>query len=464
MIKFGTDGWRAVIAEDFTFDGVRQVAGAIASYVLAHHGEGRGVVVGYDTRFLSTRFADAAARVLLDNGIRVLKTDRDAPTPVVAHAVKATGAFGAVMITASHNPPEYNGIKFIPEYAGPASPEITGEIERYLASEGETRPGKRLSAAETIDPRPAYLESLRKLVDTEAIARSGLPVFYDAMYATGRGYLDKLLERVSPGVLHDWPDPLFGGGMPEPKEEFLGELKKKVVAAHGIGLATDGDADRFGVIDSDGSYVTPNELIALLLYYLVEHRGFKGAVARTIATTHLIDRIAARYGLPVRETPVGFKHIGACMREEAVIIGGEESGGLSILGHLPEKDGILACALATEMRCVTGKPLLDTLRDLMVQVGAVSSRRVDMHIEASAKDRLLASLKENPPGELAGLAVERIVAIDGLKLLLAHNNWVLIRPSGTEPLIRIYFESDTPARRDILISAMHSLIERVTAS
>ena len=452
MIKFGTDGWRAIMAEDFTFSGVRKVAAAIACHVNAHGGAQRGVVVGYDTRFLSDRFADAAATVLLDKGIRVLRTVRDTPTPVVAHAVRDTGAFGAIMITASHNPPEYNGIKFIPEYAGPASPEITAEIEGFL-SDVEVAATHNLQS-EALDPTAPYLKHMHTLVDTAAIAKAGIPLFYDAMYSTGRGYLEALLSDANLAALHTNPDPLFGGGMPEPKEEFLSELTARVVETKGFGMATDGDADRFGIIDTNGAYITPNQLIALLLYYLVEYRQFKGAVARTVATTHLIDRIAALYNLPVRETPVGFKYIGECMRKEQVIIGGEESGGLSILGHLPEKDGILACALAAEMRAVVGKPLTAILADLAQKVGPVYSRRIDLHLDNARKNALIERIETAPPANPAGLAVQDVKTIDGVKLILARNSWVLMRPSGTEPLVRIYIESETPELLENLIETM----------
>lgn len=456
MIKFGTDGWRAIMAEEFTFDGVRKVSNAIAEFVLNHEGAARGIIVGYDTRFLSPRFADAAAQVLQQRGIKVWKTIRDTPTPVVAYAVSHRHAFGAIMITASHNPPEYNGIKFIPQYAGPASPEITAEIEKYLASE-EVRPASSVDV-DVLDPRPAYLEHIATLVDTGAIADSGLALYYDAMYGTGRGYLDAILSQADPTVLHNKLDPLFGGGMPEPKEEYLGELRSLVSERGGLGLATDGDADRFGVIDFDGTYVTPNQLIALLLHYLVRHKHLTGTVVRTVATTHLIDRIAAACGLTVRETPVGFKFIGECMRNEPVVIGGEESGGLSILGHLPEKDGLLACALAAEMRAVTGKPLIHTLNEVMAEVGPAFSRRIDLHLNASGKERLLERLKSNPPLSVGGLTVEGLVTVDGVKMLLSNHSWILVRPSGTEPLVRIYVESDSPNLRDRLIEGVQALV------
>lgn len=460
------------MAEDFTFSGVRKVAAAIACHVNAHGGAQQGIVVGYDTRFLSDRFADAAATVLLNKGIRVLRTIRDTPTPVVAHAVRDTGAFGAIMITASHNPPEYNGIKFIPEYAGPASPEITTEIEGFLndvegdgdsgagdcAGDCKGAPAPAAPSAnmqpETFDPSGPYLKHMHTLIDTAAIAKAGIPLFYDAMYSTGRGYLEALLNNANLTALHTTPDPLFGGGMPEPKEEFLSELTARVVDSKGFGMATDGDADRFGIIDSNGAYITPNQLIALLLYYLVDYRGFKGAVARTVATTHLIDRIAGLYHLPVRETPVGFKYIGECMRKEQVIIGGEESGGLSILGHLPEKDGILACALAAEMRAVIGKPLTAILEDLVQKVGPVYSRRIDLHLDNERKNELIERIKNAPPTNPAGLVVLDVKTIDGVKLLLSRNSWVLMRPSGTEPLVRIYIESETPELLENLIETM----------
>lgn len=464
-IKFGTDGWRALMYDEFTVGPVRRVVQAIADYVRRHGGEERGLVVGYDARFFSDRFAEEAARVLLANGIRVFTLPRDLPTPVVAFAVKQQAAFGAIMFTASHNPPEYNGIKFIPAYAGPATPEITGEIEAFLAGQsGELHPleakpedGARLVA---IDPVPAYLEHLAGLVDREAIARAGLHLIVDPMYGSGRGLLARFLgEYCRVETIHDHRDPLFGGMMPDPQEANLAELRARVICApNALGLATDGDADRFGIVDGDGTYLTPNQVIALLLFHLVRNRGWKGVVARTVATTHLIDRIAAAYGLATIETPVGFKYIGEAMRTKPVVIGGEESGGLSIRGHIPEKDGILACALAAEMRAVTGRSLIATLAELYREYGGAYTKRLDLHLPQEEKERLIRSFLEDPPARVLGHEVVEVRRIDGLKCLLASGAWFLLRPSGTEALVRAYVEAPSVAERDALVAWLEEAI------
>ena len=355
VIKFGTDGWRDLMYDRFNLPNVRLVVQAIADYTLAHNGQERGVVVGYDARFFSDFFATEAAAVLTANGIKVFLGERDLPTPVVAFAVKQQQAFGAIMFTASHNPPEYNGIKFIPEYAGPASLEITKEIEANLAKLAEGQKPVLLTANNSLlvklDPTQDYLSRLHELVDTEAISKAGLEIYVDPMYGSGRGFLSKLLSECRVTEIHGQRDPLFGGFLPDPQGKYLGELMALVRKGNNaLGLATDGDADRFGIVDSDGTFLTPNQVITLLLFHLIKVRGYTGVVARSVSTTHMIDRLGELYGVKTLETPVGFKYIGELMRTKSVIIGGEESGGLSIQGHLPEKDGVLAGALIAEMR------------------------------------------------------------------------------------------------------------------
>ena len=452
-ISFGTDGWRGILAEDFTFDNVRLVTRAVAGYL---HGQGlaeRGVVVGYDNRFLSERFAAAVTGVLTGQRIPVYLTGRSAPTPLVAFAVKLHNAGGAVMLTASHNPPEYNGFKFIPEYAGPALPHITGEIENNI---------KRLQAEEgaldfpaddpdgnlvtTIDPFQEYARHLATLVDLEAIRKAGLKVAVDPMYGAGTGYLEDLLKQagVSVTAIHNHRDPLFGGGMPEPTAESLGELRELVTkGGMHLGLALDGDADRFGIIDANGEFITPNQYLPILFYHLLNARGMRGPAARTVATTHQLDRIAERYGLTVEETSVGFKYIGQCLAEKGAVLGGEESGGLSVQGHVPEKDGLLAGLLAAEMVAFYGTGLTGLLNRVAEEFGRVYSRRLDVHTTQAEKERVLGVLKNLEPGALAGYRVTGRNALDGVKLLLEGGAWVLIRPSGTEPLFRIYVEAAT---------------------
>ncbi|NLW46332.1 MAG: phosphoglucomutase/phosphomannomutase family protein [Firmicutes bacterium] len=463
-IKFGTDGWRDYMYDRFNLPNVQRVVNAIASYTKDNHGAERGLVIGYDARFFSDFFAKKAAEVLTAQGIRVFLSKRDYPTPLTAFAVTHYQAFGAIMFTASHNPPEYNGVKFIPEYAGPASLEITKAIEGNLIkhSEADTASGEPVPQLVTaIDPTEAYLKLLRKLIDVDTVKKAGLNLVIDPMYATGRGFLTALFKDCSVREIHNRRDPLFGGAMPDPQKDYLGELIALVQSkSNSIGLATDGDADRFGIVDSDGTYINPNQVISLLLWHLITNRGLKGIAARSVATTHMIDRLGDLYGVEAVETPVGFKYIGEMMRTRPVIIGGEESGGLSIQGHLPEKDGILACALMAELRAVTGKPLLATLKDLYTKVGEFYSNRLDIHLSESAKATVLELCKVSPPEMIGTVKVNEVRTLDGFKFILANGSWFLIRPSGTEPLIRIYFEANSNEDLQVLTTDVRQLLEQ----
>jgi alpha-D-glucose phosphate-specific phosphoglucomutase len=451
-ITFGTDGWRAVIAEEFTFANVRLVSQAVADY-LKEQGKGEnGLVIGYDNRFLSERFAEAVAEVIAGNGIPVWLTVGATPTPVTAFAIKVHQTAGALMITASHNPPDYNGIKFIPEYAGPAVPEITQSIEERIFALQKGEKVKKISLKEAqdqglvrdLDPKPEYLQHLRNLLDLHAISRTSPRIVVDPMWGAGIGYIEELLgdfcREIS--VIHGYRDVLFGGTMPEPKEEVLSELREAVVRGKAdLGLALDGDADRFGVVDRDGSFITPNEVIYLLLYYLLEYRRWRGPVARTVATTHMVDRIAEDYGLPVVETPVGFKYIGQSLLHHHSILGGEESGGLSVQRHIPEKDGILALALVVEMMAATGKSLREFQAEIVEKYGKLVSARLDLKCGPEEKAKVLEKLDLWSPQEINGVKVENRITKDGVKFLLADGSWLLVRASGTEPLFRIYVEA-----------------------
>lgn len=453
-IAFGTDGWRGILAEDFTFDNVRLVTRAVAQYIITHNFAERGVVIGYDNRFLSERFASEIAEVLSSRGISVYLTGRATPTPVVAFAVKLHNAGGAVMLTASHNPPEYNGFKFIPEYAGPALPHITSEIEANIQKLQEAGPDgdEGLKAPENapvtfIDPYDDYARHLATLVDMGAIGRAGLKVAVDPMFGAGVGYLEDLLKQAGAVVesIHNHRDPLFGGSLPEPTAKSLTELRELVTKGGArLGLALDGDADRFGIIDANGDYITPNQFLPLLFYHLLMVRGLRGPVARTVATTHLLDRMAQRYGLQVDETSVGFKYIGQCLAEKGAVLGGEESGGLSIKGHVPEKDGILAGLLAAEIMAIHGKSLTELLGQVAGEFGRLYSERLDVHTSPADKERIMGVLKGLEPETLAGRKVSGKVTKDGVKLVLEGGSWVLIRASGTEPLFRIYVEANSP--------------------
>nr|HPN66254.1 phosphoglucomutase/phosphomannomutase family protein [Candidatus Omnitrophota bacterium] len=348
VIKFGTSGWRAVIADKFTFANVRKASLGIAGYVKAHHSSKKTpplVVIGHDTRFNSREFATAAAKILAANGVKVLLTDRDTPTPVISYQVINKKADGAINITASHNPPEYNGLKFSPYHGGPASPEVTAEIEKRAAAIKKDIPEPAVSdlkyPIEVFDPRPEYFARIRNLVDLETIRKAKPKVVVDVMHGTGRGYLDRILKECGCDVevLNDNLDVLFGGHPPEPAKDNIGKMLSEVKKRKArLGLGVDGDADRFGIVDESGRFYTPDEVIALLFKHLIETRPRLPKVARTHSTTTLIDRIAAKYGIEVVETPIGFKYIGEVLQTGKCIIGGEESGGLSIANHVPEKD------------------------------------------------------------------------------------------------------------------------------
>ncbi|MEW6574713.1 MAG: phosphoglucomutase/phosphomannomutase family protein [Bacillota bacterium] len=444
-IRFGTDGWRGVIARDFTFTNLELVVKAVAAYLRIEGLADKGAVVAYDNRFLADRFAAAAAEELQRWGIKVYLPHQPVPTPAAAFAIKQLGAGGAVVLTASHNPPEYCGIKFIPKYAGPALPDVTARIEALL-TEDPIPPAGPLAPVVELDPMEDYFAHLFTLVDGEAIRRAGLKIVVDPMYGAGIGYLDGVLERsgVTVSAIHNRRDPLFGGGLPDPSEVRLGELRDAVAnsGAH-LGLALDGDADRLGIISADGTYVSPNQMLAITCYHLLEARGWRGPVARTVATTHSVDRIAAGYGVEVFETPVGFKYIGRYLRDLGCICGGEESGGLSIRGHVPEKDGILAGILAAEVVAVHGKPLTAVLDEISERFGRTAGIRKDYRTTPEEKERIMDILSRFRPSEFAGEAIKSRNEIDGVKLELAGGAWVLVRASGTEPVFRVYSEAAT---------------------
>ncbi|WP_400163233.1 phosphoglucomutase/phosphomannomutase family protein [Brevibacillus sp. TJ4] len=449
-IRFGTDGWRAIVADGFTMENVRLVAQAIASYTKENGQTEQPVLVGHDTRFLGRRFAEEVVRVLTANGLTTYLVNEAAPTPAVAFGVKHFAASGAVMITASHNPPEYNGIKYIPDYAGPATPAITARLEKWIeriaasrevltCSLREAQEAKRM---QVIVLRPHYEAHLRRLVNLDVLKDSALHVVVDAMHGAGIGYVSGLLREagVQTASIREQLDPSFGGNLPEPTDKHLALLKQEVVQRQAsMGLANDGDADRFGLVDETGRYIPPNDVLVLLAYHLVKNRKLSGRIVRTVATTHLLDRVAAEYGLEVVETPVGFKYIGAHMLKGDVLIGGEESGGASILGHIPEKDGVLINLLLAELCAWEGKPIGDILQDVHGRFGRLFNTRLDVPL-AHKQDRL-SQLMAAPPSQFGPYPVKESHELDGKKLLLEGGHWILIRPSGTEPLVRIYCEA-----------------------
>lgn len=450
-IKFGTDGWRALIARDFTFESTRIVAQGIAGYIKSNNLLKQGVVIGYDNRFLSPEFARECAQVLVGNGIKVYIADKAMPTPVTAFAVRVTGAGGAIMITASHNPPEYNGIKFIPEYAGPAMPDITEYIENEANRilEGgkvyqlDLEEARELGLVSDIDIEKDYINHLLAMVNQDAIRGSNLKIVVNPMFGAGIGYLDKILTGLGCEVytINNYRDVLFGGVLPEPTRHNLSDLQWAVNNQKAdVGLALDGDADRFGIVDNKGEFINPNQLMSLLFDHLLKTRNFRGAVCRSVATTRMLDRVARKNGLGVIETPVGYKYIGQCMREKGCMLGGEESGGLSIFGHIPEKDGILAGLLTVEMIACSGKNLTEISEAFAAEYGWMVSERFDISIRFQDKPMVLEKINKYSPKTIAGIRVAAH-SQESNKIELEDGSWVLIRCSDTEPVCRIYVET-----------------------
>src|SRR5512147_1628594 len=463
-IKFGTSGWRGVIADDFTFSSVRVVTQAIADHITAKGLREKGVVVGYDTRFLSERFAAEAVKVLAANGIHSYLSNRDVPTPAVSFEIIRRKAAGGINFTASHNPPEYNGLKFSSAWGGPALPETTKDIETRANALGDRNSiavmplgeAKQKGMVEDSDLRRFYLEDLKKKIDFEPIRKAKLKIAVDLLYGTGRDYLDTLLRDAGCAVtvVHGHRDPMFGGRSPEPSEENLAELSEMIRKGRfDIGLAVDGDADRFGVVDSDGTYINPNQVLALALDYLCRTRGWKGGAARSIATSHLIDAVAKKHGIEVYETGVGFKYIGDLLVQGKIIFGGEESAGMTVKDHVPEKDGILACLLVAELVSAERKPIRELLKRLYKEVGTVLNQRINIHITDSNRAGLNARLSQ-PLSELGDLRVKgKKTTADGTKYMLEDDSWVLMRASGTEPVVRLYVESSSEDKIKELVEA-----------
>jgi len=456
-ISFGTDGWRAVISETFTFANLRLLAQAIADLVREDGLDGKHVVVGYDTRFLSDRYGAEVARVMAGNGIKTLLATPDAPTPAISYAVKSTGAAGGVMITASHNAPRYNGVKLKASYGGSATKEQSRRVEVHLRDNEELARGPNLidfeiaqkqGLIEKFNPAPTYYAHLKELVDLDAICKVNPRVIHDAMYGSGRGYIKGLLGGVGCQVheVRGEMNPGFGGIHPEPLQKYLGMLAAAIQAGFGtMGLATDGDADRIGAMDEQGNFVDPQRIFAIVLRYLIEERGMTGMVIRTVSTTRMIDRLARRHNLPLRETPVGFDVIAETMINDDVLMGGEESGGMSIKGHIPEGDGILMGLLLLEVMAHSGKTLEELVDDIHADVGPAHYARSDLRLRHPVnKKEMVTRLCDEAPNEIAGLKVSNVSTLDGVKYLMDDESWLLIRPSGTEPVLRVYAEGTSP--------------------
>lgn len=443
-IKFGTDGWRAITGQDFNDENVDIVTSAIGKYVFETFGINKKIIIGYDPRNKADEYSFRCAEHLRDTGFEVLYSKKILPTPVLAYNAKLLNAC-AIMFTASHNPPEYLGIKFIPDYAGPATSDITDKLVQNL---GKNIPPQRLGSLTLYDFLPEYEKQLEKIIDFDKIKNlKNTNIIFDGFYSASIGYFDHILEKhginfKTMNMLHDTN---FGGGMPDPKPKFLKDLIEKVKSTpNAIGLANDGDADRFGVINENGEYVSPNEIIAILLMHLVKNKKLKGSVVKTVGASLLLDRAAQKLGIDVIETAVGFKHVGEAMRKFNPVIGGEESGGLSIQGHIPEKDGLLANALILEAMAYENKTLIELQQDLYNFVGCkFYNDRIDKKLENSEEIKpVLESFKSKTA--IGKYKIIKTDLKDGVKLYLDdYSSWILVRPSGTEPLLRIYFESDS---------------------
>jgi phosphoglucomutase len=450
QIKFGTSGWRAVMAEEFTFINVRRAVSGIARYVVSQRPKGTKVIVGRDPRFLGETFCTMAAEILSAHGVTPLVIAEAAPTPAISYAVTQAKADGAINFTASHNPPEYNGIKFSTPDGAPALPEVTKKIEAEIVGADRDDGGGPVMnppEAQPLDPRRMYLSRLREIVDLDVIRKAGLRVGFDPMWGSARNYPDALLREggIEVGTVHDCRDVLFGGHAPEPDDHLLEDLRTKMreMKAH-IGIATDGDADRFGIVDEDGTFFQPNYIIALLFDYLVESRGWKNGVGKSVATTNLINALAKYHKVELHETPVGFKYIGELIKQDKIAIGGEESAGLSIRHHVPEKDGVLAGLMCCEMVARRGKSLGKQLRELFGKVGSFCPQRENFQLTEEVKEKLTKKLHSDPR-ELFGRRVGEVVCTDGLKLVFEDGSWICYRLSGTEPVVRVYSEAASEA-------------------
>lgn len=458
-IKFGTDGWRAVISDTFTFANLRLVAQAIADYVREENGRDPSVVIGFDTRFLSDRYAAEVARVMAANGIHTWLARADTPTPAISYAVVHKQATAGVMITASHNAPRYNGVKLKSCFGGSASPEQNKRVERILQRNQAELHGPNLMDIDQalhdgrivkFDPAWAYYEHLGTLIDLDCISSGELRVVADGMYGSGRRTISELLMRTRTRVhnLRHEMNPGFGGIHPEPIAKHLGLLMSTIQSGHwDVGLATDGDADRIGAVDARGRFVDPHRIFALVLRYLLEKRGWTGKVVRTVSTTRMIDRIAQKHGLPLIETPVGFNHIADLMLANGVVMGGEESGGMSVKGHIPEGDGVLMGLLLLEVMADAQMPLHELVEDLLRHYGPAQYARTDLRLKQPvAKVEMVRRLVDAAPAAIAGVAVEDVQTTDGVKYYLDDGSWLLIRPSGTEPVLRVYAEAPDDER------------------
>ena len=468
-IKFGTDGWRAVIAEDFTFPKVRACAQGLANYLNRANLAERGLVIGYDTRFASEDFAAAAAEVIAGNKIKVHLCSKAAPTPVISYAVTATKSAGAIIITASHNPGRWNGFKLKDEAGASASSEVAAEVEKNANEALSTGEVKRLPLADGLnsglikyfDPDPVYFRQLERLTDLETIRRSDLKVIVDSMYGAGIGYFKELLKggKIEVIEINNERNPSFPGIQPEPIAKNLAKLSNTVTEYKAnVGIANDGDADRIGVIDEKGNFLNQHQVFALLALYFLEVRGERGAIVETLTDTTMLQILGKQFDVPVYETPVGFKYVAPIMIERDALIGGEESGGYGFRGHVPERDGILAGLYFLDLIIKSGKTPSQLLEYLFSKVGPHYYDRIDVHISTEERQALSDRLAKSEVSSIDGIKVAKLDTTDGYKYYLTDDSWLLIRFSGTEPLIRIYAEGHSPEQVQKLLESGRRLL------
>ena len=468
-IKFGTDGWRAIIAQDFTFDNVRVCAQATAEYLKESGLAGRGLIIGYDTRFASEDFAAACAEVVAGNGIKVFLCPKAAPTPVISFGTLVRKAGGAIIITASHNPANWNGFKYKNDTGSSAPPEVTAKIESNIARIQNTGQIKQIALSEAVkqglveylDLDPIYFAQVKKLIDLEGLRRAGIKVIIDSMWGAGAGYLKEMLSGGATEVveLHGERNTFFPEmERPEPIAPNLKALSAKVKRQKAsVGLATDGDADRMGVVDENGVFITQLQVFALLCLYLLEVRGERGPIVKTLNTTSMVYRLGEIFKVPVFETPVGFRHIAPVMLKQDALIGGEESGGYGFRGHVLERDGVLANLYFLDLMVKTGKSPAELLAYLYKKVGRHYYHRLDVTFPADERQAIIRRIKRNPPKTIGSVPVAKSDTVDGFRFILADGAWLLIRFSGTEPILRIYAEDGTQNHVEEMLAAGRDL-------
>jgi alpha-D-glucose phosphate-specific phosphoglucomutase len=471
-IKFGTDGWRGLIADDFTFDNLRIVAQACAEYFNKEFKAKRGIIVGYDTRFISDKFAQAAAEVLAANGIKVYLSDRPSPTPTTSYNIRLLGLNGGLIITASHNPGRFSGLKIKTPQGSPADQTVTYKVESYLyKTKVKSIPlseAVKAGKIEIINPMPKYIEAVRKYLDLDLLKNCDLKVLAEAMHGAGDSYHAQVLKgtKVAIDVINSEPNPLFEGLKPEPlphnMPKFMAIMKE---GEYDIGIATDGDADRVGAAAPGGRFITPGEIMCLIALHFIENRRWRGALVKNIAGPMLMNKIAKYYNLKFFETPVGFKHIAKLMQTDNVLVGGEESGGIGVKNYIPERDGILTGLLLVEMMQQRKKPVLALIEDMEKRFGKFRYHRQDIEIPLKTREKVVKTLFAKLQGKESGKIFKRkitdIKTYDGLKFIFDDESWLLIRPSGTEPILRVYSEAHTDKEAKDLIGTVDKLSKSI---